>query len=143
MGGTRQIRKDLTRMRELNGRVACITGGGSGIGLGIAMASVNSGMKVVLANLRRDHLENALAHFGNQGQERSVHAIELDVTDRRAYEVAASEAERVFGKTHLLCNNAGIGIAGPFKQCTCSDGHWRKQQASPGKIQEGQRAARI
>jgi NAD(P)-dependent dehydrogenase (short-subunit alcohol dehydrogenase family) len=111
-------------MRELNGRVAFITGGGSGIGLGIAMACVNSGMKVVLADLRRDHLEDALAHFGNQGQERSVHAIELDVTDRRAYEAAASEAERVFGKTHLLCNNAGIGIAGPFKQCTYADWDW-------------------
>lgn len=111
-------------MHELNGRVAFITGGGSGIGLGIAMACANSGMKVVLADVRQDHLDEALSYFRQRGQDTNIHAIQLDVTDRAAYESAASEAERVFGKIHVLCNNAGIGIAGPFKQCTYADWDW-------------------
>jgi len=111
-------------MDELNGRVGFITGGGSGIGLGIAMACVSGGMKVVLADVRQDHLDEALSCFRSQGHEKSVHAIRLDVTDRAAFEAAANEAERVFGKIHLLCNNAGIGIAGPFKQCSHADWDW-------------------
>lgn len=111
-------------MQELKGKVAFITGGGSGIGLGIAMACANSGMKVVLADVRQDHLDEALSYFRERRQERSIYAIQLDVTDRAGYESAASDAERVFGNIHLLCNNAGIGIAGPFKQCTFADWDW-------------------
>ncbi len=111
-------------MNELNGRVAFVTGGGSGIGLGIAMACVNRGMNVVLADVQQEHLDGALSHFQTQGQGQRVHAIRLDVTDRGAYQNAASETEGAFGKIHLLCNNAGIDIAGPFKQCAYADWDW-------------------
>jgi NAD(P)-dependent dehydrogenase (short-subunit alcohol dehydrogenase family) len=111
-------------MQDLRGKVVFITGGGSGIGLGIAIACVNKGMKIVLADVRKDHLDEAPIYFRQHGQEKSVHAIQLDVTDRAAYEDAATEAERVFGKIHLLCNNAGVGILGPFKQCTYADWDW-------------------
>lgn len=111
-------------MQALDGKVALITGGGSGIGLGIAMACVNAGMKVVLADLQQDHLDAALAHFRERGQEQSVRAVQLDVTDRATYKAAADAAEDAFGKIHLLCNNAGVGIAGPFKQCTYADWDW-------------------
>ena len=111
-------------MQELNGKVAFITGGASGIGLGIAMACVNASMKVVLADIQRTHLDEALSFFKERGQERNIHAIQLDVADRAAYESAANEAEGVFGKVHLLCNNAGIGILGPFKQSTYADWDW-------------------
>ena len=111
-------------MQDLHNKVAFITGGGSGIGLGIAIACVQRGMKAVLADIRQDHLDQALSLFKQRAQEKNVHAIRLDVTDRTAYESAAAEAGRVFGKVHLLCNNAGIGIAGPFKQCTYADWDW-------------------
>jgi len=108
-------------MKEVRGKVAFITGGASGIGLGIAGAFVEAGMNVVLADLRQDHIDGALALFGQRGQSKRVHAIRLDVTDRVAMAAAADEAERVFGKLHVLVNNAGVGIQGPFKGITYAD----------------------
>src|SRR5215469_40240 len=108
-------------MKELRDRVAFITGGASGIGLGIAGAFVESGMKVVLADFRQDHIDEAMAGFSKRGEGRSVHAIRLDVTDRAAMAAAAEETERVFGKVHVLVNNAGVGIQGPFKGITYAD----------------------
>jgi NAD(P)-dependent dehydrogenase (short-subunit alcohol dehydrogenase family) len=108
-------------MKDLRNRVAFITGGASGIGLGMADACVAAGMKVVLADLRKDHIDEALAHFQKRGQSGSVHAVRVDVTDRAALAAAADEAERVFGNVHVLANNAGIGIQGPFKGITYAD----------------------
>jgi NAD(P)-dependent dehydrogenase (short-subunit alcohol dehydrogenase family) len=108
-------------MKTLQGRTAFVTGGASGIGLGMAQAFVNAGARVVLADLRPDHIESALAQFAGQGQSRSVHAIRLDVTDRAAMAAAAVEAEGVFGNVHVLANNAGVGIQGPFKGITYAD----------------------
>jgi NAD(P)-dependent dehydrogenase (short-subunit alcohol dehydrogenase family) len=108
-------------MKDVHGKVAFVTGGGSGIGLGIAGAFVSAGMKVVLADLRPDHLDSALAEFRERDQSQAVHAIRLDVTDRAAMAAAGDETERVFGKIHVLVNNAGVGIQGPFKGITYAD----------------------
>lgn len=108
-------------MKVVQGRTAFITGGANGIGLGMAQAFVNAGMQVVLADLRPDHIDSALAQFAQQGQARSVHAICLDVSDRVAMAAAALETERVFGKIHVLANNAGVGIQGPFDGVTFAD----------------------
>jgi NAD(P)-dependent dehydrogenase (short-subunit alcohol dehydrogenase family) len=78
-------------------------------------------MKAVLADLRQDHIDEALATFKKRGQSASVHAIRVDVTDRAAMAAAAAETERVFGNVHVLVNNAGIGIQGPFKGITYED----------------------
>jgi NADP-dependent 3-hydroxy acid dehydrogenase YdfG len=111
-------------MKDVEGKVAFITGGASGIGLGIAMACVNAGMKVVIADIRQDHLDEARAMFDGQGQGDSVHVMSLDVTDREAFEQAANETEKVFGKLHLLVNNAGMGLTGPVKQAKYDDWDW-------------------
>jgi NAD(P)-dependent dehydrogenase (short-subunit alcohol dehydrogenase family) len=108
-------------MNNVDGKVAFITGGASGIGLGIAGTFVDAGMKVVLADLRQDHIEEALQAFERKGQADAVHAIRLDVTDRRAMAAAADETELVFGKVHVLVNNAGVGIQGPFSGITYED----------------------
>jgi NAD(P)-dependent dehydrogenase (short-subunit alcohol dehydrogenase family) len=108
-------------MKDVQGKVAFITGGASGIGLGIAAAFVEAGMQAVLADLRQDHIDEAMADFERRGHSRRVHAIRLDVTDRDAMAAAAEETERVFGKVHVLVNNAGVGITGPFKGITYAD----------------------
>jgi NAD(P)-dependent dehydrogenase (short-subunit alcohol dehydrogenase family) len=108
-------------MKDLRGKVAFITGGAGGIGLGIAGACIDAGMRVVLADLRQDHIDQALDEFTRRGQAMCVHAIRLDVTDRAAMAAAADESERVFGKLHVLVNNAGVGITGPFSGITYAD----------------------
>ncbi|MBN1830649.1 MAG: SDR family NAD(P)-dependent oxidoreductase [Deltaproteobacteria bacterium] len=109
-------------MREFKDKVAFITGGASGIGLGMAKVFVAAGMKVIIADIRRDHLEDALTSF--DGDATNIHSIQLDVTDRNAFETAAQEAERVFGRVHVLCNNAGIYLYGPMQKATFDDWDW-------------------
>jgi len=108
-------------MENVEGKVAFITGGASGIGLGIAKVFVKNGMKVVIVDMRQDALDEAMAYFRDNGNEGSVHPINLDVTDREAYKLAADEAERVFGKIHVLINNAGVGSGGSVVTSTYKD----------------------
>jgi NAD(P)-dependent dehydrogenase (short-subunit alcohol dehydrogenase family) len=104
----------------VEGKTAFVTGGASGIGLGMAKAFVAAGMNVVIADLRRDHIERALAQL----EGKSVHTIELDVTDRERFAAAADEAEQVFGDVHVVCNNAGMGILGPVTLARYDDWDW-------------------
>ena len=111
-------------MQDVEGKVAFITGGASGIGLGAAKAFVDAGMKVVMADVREDHIEEALEFFQSKQQGRQVHALKLDVTDRDAYAQAAKEAEAKFDKLHVLFSNAGMGVGGPVKHSTFHDWDW-------------------
>ena len=106
-------------MKDIKGKVAFITGGASGIGLGIAKACAKYGMKVAIVDMRQDALDEAMAYFKEKNL--PVHPIKLDVTDRVAYTKAADEAERVFGKIHVLVNNAGVGSGGPAEKTTYKD----------------------
>ena len=100
-------------MENLAGKTAFITGGASGIGLGIAKACAKEGMNVVVADMRQSAIDEALPIFKDNGW--PAIGILLDVTDREAYGKAADEAEAAFGNIHLLVNNAGIGCAnGPL-----------------------------
>ena len=100
-------------MENLKGRTAFITGGASGIGLGIAKACAKEGMNTVIVDLRQSAIDEALKLFKDNNW--PAHGICFDVTDREAYQKAADEAESVFGNIHLLANNAGIGCAnGPL-----------------------------
>jgi NAD(P)-dependent dehydrogenase (short-subunit alcohol dehydrogenase family) len=106
---------------DVEGKVAFITGGASGIGLGIARAFVRADMKVMIADIREDHLTSALSSFGDNSK---VRGLKLDVTDRAAMAHAVEETLRAFGKIHVLCNNAGVGLAGPMKLATYADWDW-------------------
>ncbi len=106
-------------MKELKGKTAFITGGASGIGLGIAKACTKYGMKVVIADARQHALDEAMTYF--HVNKLPCHPVKLDVTDRAAYMKAADEAEAVFGKIHVLVNNAGIGSMGAVQDLTYKD----------------------
>jgi NAD(P)-dependent dehydrogenase (short-subunit alcohol dehydrogenase family) len=108
-------------MEQVEGKVAFVTGGASGIGFGMARVFLRNGMKVVIADIRQDHLDEAATALKGSN---AVHFIRLDVTDRAAMQAAADETERVFGKVHVLCNNAGVGILGGAKSATYDDWDW-------------------
>lgn len=109
-------------LARVEGRTAFVTGGSSGIGLGIARALSAAGMKVVLTYRSAPHRDAALASFpaGNPG----VHAIQLDTADRDGMVRAADEAERVFGPVHLLVNNAGVGVTAMLGDVSWQDWDW-------------------
>lgn len=109
-------------MQDLEGKVAFITRGASGIGLAMARSFAAAGMKVVIADIQTDALEKAAAEL--KGSNADVLAIELDVTDRDAMARAADEAEAAFGNVHVLCNNAGVVAFGPLIHATYEDWDW-------------------
>ncbi len=106
-------------MREVEGKTAFITGGGSGVGLGMSKAFIAAGMRVAIVDIREDHLEAATAELGDR-----AYPIRLDVTDREAFARAADEAERVLGNVHVLCNNAGINLFNDITEATYQDWDW-------------------
>lgn len=109
-------------MRDVKGKVAFITGGASGIGLGMAKVFVAAGMKVVIGDVRQDRLDQIMNLF--EQPKKSVHFLRLDVSDRKNMERAAEEIERLHGKIHLLCNNAGVNIIRPIDEATYEDWDW-------------------
>ncbi len=110
-------------MKDFAGKVAFITGGASGAGFGQAKVFSEAGCKIVIADIRQDHLDEALAYFKDKKAE--VHAIKLDITDRKAYAAAADEVEKVFGgPPQLLFNTAGVNTFGPAEASTYEDYDW-------------------
>ncbi len=106
-------------MKDVEGKLAFITGGASGMGLGMAKVFSENGMKVVIADIRQSALDEAMAFF--RSTNRPVHPVKLDVTDRKNWASAADEAEQQFGKVHVLVNNAGVGVVGPMQDATYDD----------------------
>jgi NAD(P)-dependent dehydrogenase (short-subunit alcohol dehydrogenase family) len=109
-------------MKQLEGRVAFITGGASGIGLALARVFAGAGMKLVIADLRKDHLDEAAIELMQTGAD--FHTVQLDVADRDAVQKAALITERIYGKVHVLCNNAGVNIIRPVDEATFEDFDW-------------------
>jgi NAD(P)-dependent dehydrogenase (short-subunit alcohol dehydrogenase family) len=110
-------------MKQVEGKVAVITGGASGIGFGMAQVFLKAGMKVIMADILQERLDEA-ARVLAQSTNRDFHFIKVDVTDRAAMAAAATEAERVFGKVHVLCNNAGVYGNLPIETATYEDWDW-------------------
>ncbi len=110
-------------MKDFTGKTAFITGGGAGLGLGIAKVFSEAGSSIVIADIRQDHLDEAMAYF--KDRDGQVHPIRLDITDREAYARAADEVEDVFGgPPQLLFNNAGVNTFGPVEASTYEDWDW-------------------
>jgi NAD(P)-dependent dehydrogenase (short-subunit alcohol dehydrogenase family) len=95
---------------DISGKTAIVTGAGSGIGLAIATALAEAGANVVLADIRKEAVEQA-AH-GLSGTNKQVMPVRIDVTQEQSVLDALAEAERRFGKLHIACNNAGVPMHG-------------------------------
>lgn len=94
---------------RLDGRVAFVTGGASGIGWCAADALAEAGAKVVIADLTQDALDRSIASLADKGH--AVEGVIMDVTDSaRVAEVADDVAAR-HGRIDILANNAGIALS--------------------------------
>lgn len=110
-----------THERPLSGQSALVTGGGSGIGLGIARHLVRDGAAVVLAGRSADRLAAGAASLVADGAAPgSVHTVECDVTDEAAVVEACAAAAHV-GRFTMCVANAGFGSAAPFHLTTLDD----------------------
>ncbi len=116
---TLEVRRPLA---DVKGKTAFVTGGSSGIGLGIARALSAAGMKVAFSYRSEAHRDAALASFPERNP--GVHALQLDTADRDAMPRAADEVERVFGNVHLVVNNAGVGIPALLSNVSWQDWDW-------------------
>ncbi len=110
------------QITDVKGKVAYITGGSSGIGLGIARVFHEAGMNVVIGYLGDDHIKDALKLFPENDPR--LHAIRHDVMERDAWERTADEIEKKFGPVHVLVNNAGVGLQAPASTGTYKDWEW-------------------
>jgi NAD(P)-dependent dehydrogenase (short-subunit alcohol dehydrogenase family) len=113
-------REDL--MRDFHDKVAFVTGGASGLGFALGRAFGRARMKVMLADIDVDSLENAVAEL--KKDQISVRGVECDVSDRTSVQRAAAETLAAFGKVHVVCNNAGPGVGGPLELTTPGDCDW-------------------
>lgn len=108
-------------MKEFEGKGAVITGGGSGIGLGMARAFAEEGMNLVLADIEGPALEQARRQIADLGVEVSTY--QIDVSARAEMNALADYASKKLGDIHILCNNAGVSQAGNLLD-QVTDDHW-------------------
>lgn len=109
-------------MRDLVGKTAVITGGASGIGLGMARAFGIRGAKLVLADLNPDSLAVAGQEFDDMGFE--VVTQLCDVSSLEQLEELALFAQKSFGAIHVVCSNAGVGIPTSVRDIKLDDWEW-------------------
>ena len=109
-------------MEDLSGKVAVVTGGGSGIGEALVQAFVAEGMQVAVADIERDAAERVAEEArGNGVNALAVHA---DVADASSVQALADAVYAEFGATHVLCNNAGVLLMGPAAGASLGDWQW-------------------
>jgi NAD(P)-dependent dehydrogenase (short-subunit alcohol dehydrogenase family) len=106
-------------LQELDGKVAVITGGGSGIGASLARACTAEGMRVVVVDVSEERAASVAAELPDG----TAVARAVDVSDAASVEALADFAFDTFGAVHLLCNNAGVSPAGRIWDFT--DDEWR------------------
>jgi NAD(P)-dependent dehydrogenase (short-subunit alcohol dehydrogenase family) len=109
-------------MKNMQGKVAVITGAAEGIGKGIATRAAAEGMKLVLADINAAKLEVTVAGFKAKGIE--VIGVPADVAREEQVNALAAKVFAQFGNVHLLVNNAGVAIVKPAWETTRQDWDW-------------------
>ena len=109
-------------MKELNNKVAVITGGAEGIGKAIAQSAAKRGMKLVLADINAERLQATVTEFEQQGFD--VLGVVTDVSKEAAIQHLADQAYARHGAVHLLVNNAGV--AGSMTALEMTEAEWQR-----------------
>src|SRR5438309_5185491 len=109
-------------MTELDGRVAVVTGGASGIGRAMAERFARERAKVVVADVDERALAAVVDSIKARGGEGL--GVPTDVTDLASVQALAAAAFRAFGKVNVLCNNAGVALWGGLESATHRDWQW-------------------
>jgi len=110
-------------IQQLDGRVAVVTGAASGIGLAMVEAFLAEGMVVVLSDVDAGALASQVDRLSVDAGDR-VSGTVCDVVDPDAVAALADEVWDRHGGVHVLCNNAGVGPAGPVLETTPSEWRW-------------------
>ena len=109
-------------MSEIQGRVAFVTGGASGLGLSMARILLRRSASVMLADRDAEGLERAVAELSQDSN--AVSSVVCDVAEAGAIEEAAQKTVEHFGKVHIVANNAGVGLGGQPGEIPIEDWRW-------------------
>jgi len=110
---------------RLEGKVALVTGGGSGLGEAIARRCAEEGATVVVSDINEESARRVATSISEAGG--AAHALFQDVTDENAWDTVVEGIIRTHGRLDILVNNAGIALTGSVEDTTLED--WRKTQA--------------
>jgi len=109
--------------RPWEDRVAFVTGAATGIGLGVAQAFADAGMRLALSYRNEDDRARTAEWFAGKGYDPPLF-LKLDVTDRARFAEVADDVVRHFGEVHVLVNNAGVSVFGPTDEASYDDYDW-------------------
>jgi NAD(P)-dependent dehydrogenase (short-subunit alcohol dehydrogenase family) len=109
-------------MTSFEGKVAVVTGGGSGIGRALTLALGREGARVVVADIDEADAGETVRQVAATGAE--ALAVRTDVAVRRDVDALADRVFDRYGATHVLCNNAGVVLHGGLESATWEDWQW-------------------
>ena len=109
-------------MDQLDGKVAVVTGGGSGIGRALVLEFAAAGMRTVVADIEPAKAEAVALEAKEIGTDSL--AVRVDVADHSSVTELADTATAAFGAVHVLCNNAGVLVFKGFTDSIIEDWQW-------------------
>lgn len=109
----------LNQLFNLAGKVALVTGGGSGIGRALATALTMAGANVIVLGRRKDYLETTVKHLEKIGS-KGAYAWEFDLLEREKIPTLASEITKKLGSPDILVNAAGVNYREQYQDVSSS-----------------------